>query len=142
MAGITGVHHIAVFPTADKYNETVDFYTKLLGFPVTQSWGGGEQKCLMVSCGDNSCMEIIPSETAHGTDGPLVHGSPSSQAPGVQYPPIRAALLLYYDSPGITSKILGFLPCIFCGIFRRFLLYCAYYLSIRQRREAAIWSCI
>ena len=71
MAGITGVHHIAVFPTADKYNETVDFYTKLLGFPVTQSWGGGEQKCLMVSCGD--CMEIIPSETAHGTDGPLVH---------------------------------------------------------------------
>ncbi len=73
MAGITGVHHIAVFPTADKYNETVDFYTKLLGFPVTQSWGGGEQKCLMVSCGDNSCMEIIPSETAHGTDGPLVH---------------------------------------------------------------------
>ncbi len=73
MAGITGVHHIAVFPTADKYNETVDFYTKLLGFPVTQSWGEGEQKCLMVSCGDNSCMEIIPSEKEHGKDGPLVH---------------------------------------------------------------------
>lgn len=73
MTKITGVHHIAVFPTADKYNETVDFYTKLLGFPVTQSWGDGEQKCLMVSCGDNSCMEIIPSEKEHGKDGPLVH---------------------------------------------------------------------
>ena len=73
MTKITGVHHIAVFPTADKYNETVDFYTKLLGFPVTQSWGEGEQKCLMVSCGDNSCMEIIPSEKEHGKDGPLVH---------------------------------------------------------------------
>ena len=73
MTKITGVHHIAVFPTADKYNETVDFYTKLLGFPVTQSWGEGEQKCLMVSCGDNSCMEIIPSEKEHGKDGPLVY---------------------------------------------------------------------
>ena len=73
MTKITGVHHVAVFPTADKYKETVEFYTKLLGFPVKQSWGSEETPCLMVSCGDNSCMEIIPSETEHGKDGPLVH---------------------------------------------------------------------
>lgn len=73
MTMITGVHHVAVFPTAEQYKKTVEFYTKLLGFPVKQSWGSEETPCLMVSCGDNSCMEIIPSETEHGKDGPLVH---------------------------------------------------------------------
>ena len=34
------------------------------------------------------------------------------------------APLLYYDLSMITSKNLGFLPCIFCGIFRRILIYC------------------
>ena len=73
MTKITGVHHIAVFPTADKYQETVKFYTELLGFPIKDSWVDDKTPYLMVSCGDNSCMEIIPSETAHGNDGPLVH---------------------------------------------------------------------
>lgn len=73
MGKITGVHHVAVFPTAEQYKETVDFYTKLLGFEVKQSWGNPETPCMMVSCGDNSCMEIIPAETPAVPGGPLKH---------------------------------------------------------------------
>ena len=73
MTKITGVHHVAVFPTADKYKETVEFYTKLLGFTVKQSWGSEETPCLMVSCGDNSCMEILGSDSEIPAGGPLAH---------------------------------------------------------------------
>lgn len=73
MGKITGVHHIAVKPTAEQYKKTVEFYTELLGFEVKQSWGDPQWPCLMVSCGDNSCMEILGSETEIPAGGPLAH---------------------------------------------------------------------
>ena len=59
---IDGVHHIALKPTAEQYEKTVEFYTQLLGFEVKKSWGDPQRPCLMVSCGDNSCLEIIPEK--------------------------------------------------------------------------------
>lgn len=59
---IDGVHHIALKPTAEQYEKTVEFYTQLLGFEVKKSWGDPQRPCLMVSCGDNSCMEILNGE--------------------------------------------------------------------------------
>lgn len=73
MGMIQGVHHIAVKPTAEQYQETVDFYTKLLGFEVKKSWGDPQRPCLMVSCGDNSCMEILGSDSEIPAGGPLAH---------------------------------------------------------------------
>lgn len=73
MGMIKGVHHIAVKPTAEKYRETVDFYTKLLGMEVKRSWGDPERPCLMVSCGDNTCMEILGSNSEIPAGGPLAH---------------------------------------------------------------------
>ena len=73
MGAIQGVHHIAVKPTAEKYQETVDFYTKLLGMEVKMSWGDPERPCLMVSCGDNSCMEILGADAEIPAGGPLAH---------------------------------------------------------------------
>lgn len=70
MSMIKGVHHIAIKPTAEKYRETVDFYTKLLGMQVKESWGDPERPCLMVSCGDNSCMEILPGGEEIPRGGP------------------------------------------------------------------------
>lgn len=72
---IKGVHHIAVKPTAQQYAKTVDFYTRLLGLEVVKSWGDPEHPCLMVSCGDNSCMEILPQEDSFTCppQGPLAH---------------------------------------------------------------------
>ncbi len=72
---IQGIHHIAIKPAAAQYQETVDFYTKLLGFEVKQSWGDPERPCMMVSCGDNSCMEILPQgpDFTCPETGPLCH---------------------------------------------------------------------
>ena len=72
---IQGVHHIAVKPTKEQYQKTVAFYTELLGMTVKRSWGDPDYPCLMISCGDNSCMEILPQEpdfTCPKT-GPLAH---------------------------------------------------------------------
>lgn len=73
MGMIKGVHHIAVKPTAEQYRETVDFYTNLLGMEVKKSWGDPERPCLMVSCGDNTCMEILGSDSEIPAGGPLAH---------------------------------------------------------------------
>ena len=73
MGMIKGVHHIAVKPTAEQYRKTVDFYTKLLGMEVKKSWGDPERPCLMVSCGDNSCIEILGSDSEIPAGGPLAH---------------------------------------------------------------------
>ena len=70
---INGVHHIAVKPTVAQYEKTVDFYTRLLGMKIVKSWGDPQRPCLMVSCGDNSCMEILSSETEIAPGGPLAH---------------------------------------------------------------------
>ncbi len=72
---IQGVHHIAVKPAQAQYKKTVEFYTRLLGFPVKQSWGDPEFPCVMVSCGDNSCIEILPQKPGFTCPetGPLAH---------------------------------------------------------------------
>lgn len=70
---IDGVHHIALKPTAEQYEKTVEFYTQLLGFEVKKSWGDPQRPCLMVSCGDNSCMEILNGEEPAAKGGALDH---------------------------------------------------------------------
>ena len=78
---IDGVHHIALKPTAEQYEKTVEFYTQLLGFEVKKSWGDPQRPCLMVSCGDNSCMEILNGEEPGAQGGGLGH-NPFSTSPG------------------------------------------------------------
>ena len=70
---IDGVHHIALKPTKEQYEKTVAFYTEVLGMEVKKSWGDPDQPCLMVSCGDNYCLEILPSETPASKGGALDH---------------------------------------------------------------------
>lgn len=73
MGMVNGVHHIALKPTAQQYQKTVDLYTVLLGMEVKMKWGDGARPCMMVSCGDNSCMEILSGETEVPAGGPLAH---------------------------------------------------------------------
>ena len=70
---IDGVHHIALKPTAEQYSSVVELYTKVLGMEVTKSWGDPNMPCLMVSCGDNSCLEIIPEKEMSQKGGALNH---------------------------------------------------------------------
>lgn len=73
MGVLKGVHHIAVKPTKEKYGQTVDLYTGVLGMEVKMKWGDPEYPCLMVSCGDNTCMEILCGEAEAPAGGPLAH---------------------------------------------------------------------
>ena len=70
---INGVHHIALKPTPEQYKKVVDLYTNVLGMEVKKSWGDPEMPCLMVSCGDNSCLEIIPEKEMSQKGGALNH---------------------------------------------------------------------
>ena len=70
---IDGVHHVALKPTKDQYEKTVEFYTQILGMEVKRSWGDPQQPCLMVSCGDNSCMEILGGQDPTPRGGALDH---------------------------------------------------------------------
>lgn len=70
---IQGVHHIALKPTAQNYEKTVEFYTKLLELETVKSWGDPERPCLMVDCGDGTCMEILSGEADGLPAGPLAH---------------------------------------------------------------------
>lgn len=70
---IQGVHHIALKPTAEQYSSVVELYTKVLGMEVKKSWGDPNMPCLMVSCGDNSCLEIIPETKESAQGGALNH---------------------------------------------------------------------
>ena len=70
---IDGVHHVSLRPTKDQYEKTVEFYTQILGMEVKRSWGDPQQPCLMVSCGDNSCLEIIPEKEMSQKGGALNH---------------------------------------------------------------------
>lgn len=72
-ARISGVHHIAIKPTAEQYEKTVDFYTRVLGMEIVKKWGDPTQPCLMVSCGDNTCMEILGSESELPRGGAIDH---------------------------------------------------------------------
>ena len=67
------MHHIALKPTAEQYSSVVELYTKVLGMEVTKSWGDPNMPCLMVSCGDNSCLEIIPEKEMSQKGGALNH---------------------------------------------------------------------
>lgn len=70
---ITGAHHIAIKPTAAQYENVVDFYTRVLGLAVKRTWGDPQRPCQMVSCGDNTCLEILPGEGEAPRGGALDH---------------------------------------------------------------------
>lgn len=56
---IKGVHHIALeCDTLERYEETIKFYTEILGMEILRSWGEGTSAGVMIDAG-NSIMEIF-----------------------------------------------------------------------------------
>jgi glyoxylase I family protein len=96
---IQGVHHIALRTTPETYKETVDFYTNLLGMEVVKSWGDPEAPCLMVSCGDNTCMEILGEGCGDLPAGPLNHIAFSTDKVDEIIEKVRAAGYEITDEP-------------------------------------------
>lgn len=52
-----GIHHVAL--TSNDLDKSVKFYTEVLGFKKTISWGPEEKKIVMLDTGDGSCFEIF-----------------------------------------------------------------------------------
>lgn len=59
MPTINVVHHIALKPVSRLYDQTVKFYTEVLGCTEVRAWGEGDERACMLSCGDNTVMEIL-----------------------------------------------------------------------------------
>lgn len=62
MAKIKGVHHIALKPVKELYDKTIGFYKDVLGCTEVRAWGEGDHRACMLSCGDNTVMEILCGE--------------------------------------------------------------------------------
>lgn len=75
MSLIQGIHHVALKPNAEHFDETMKFYTELLELSVVRQWGDERYPCTMISTGDNSCVEILPilSDDALPNEGRFAH---------------------------------------------------------------------
>lgn len=62
MGKITGVHHINLKPCEELFEKTIHLYKDVLGFEIVRSWGEEGKENYMLSCGDNTVMEIIHGE--------------------------------------------------------------------------------
>ena len=61
MSLIKGIHHVALRPTYAQFEKAKTFYLDLLGLKVVRQWGDEKYPCMMISTGDNSCIEVLPS---------------------------------------------------------------------------------
>ncbi len=57
---IQGIHHVALDPQKEQFAAVKKFYTELLGLEVVRQWGDENYPCMMISTGDNSCIEVLP----------------------------------------------------------------------------------
>lgn len=71
MSLIKGVHHIAIKTKPDDFDRVLDFYKNLLGLEYIRGWGSGDNRAEMISCGDNTVLEIM----SNGTESELGVGA-------------------------------------------------------------------
>lgn len=64
-----GFHHVAM--RVKDFDASVEFYTGVLGFKKTISWGDGDTRAIMLDTGDGSCLEVF----AGGSSEPKPEGA-------------------------------------------------------------------
>ena len=101
MALIKGVHHVALKPTASEFPAAVRFYSEVLGQPVKMSWGDPDLPCMMISTGDNSCVEILPQTAADPmpVEGKFAHLALAADDVPACVEAVRAAGYTVTDEP-------------------------------------------
>lgn len=73
MSLIKGTHHVALkCKSAEEFEKTILFYTKVLGLEIIRSWGEGDDAGIMLNTG-NSILEIFAAEKVSDSTGSVHH---------------------------------------------------------------------
>jgi len=72
-----GFHHVAI--KVANFDESVMFYTRALGFTEAVRWGKGDNRAILLDCGDGNFFEVFaggqatPADAKSGGAGPIIH---------------------------------------------------------------------
>jgi len=67
-----GIHHVAM--KVKDFDASVEFYTTVMGFKPTMSWGEGDGRAVMLDSGDGSCVELFAGGSAEPRpEGAWIH---------------------------------------------------------------------
>jgi catechol 2,3-dioxygenase-like lactoylglutathione lyase family enzyme len=72
-----GFHHVAI--KVANFDESVMFYTRVLGFTEFIRWGEGDNRAILLDCGDGNFFEVfaggqpVPADAKVGGAGPIIH---------------------------------------------------------------------
>ena len=72
-----GFHHVAI--KVANFDESVMFYTRALGFTEAVRWGKGDNRAILLDCGDGNFFELFaggqpaPADAKAGGAGPIIH---------------------------------------------------------------------
>ncbi|MCQ2501353.1 MAG: VOC family protein [Lachnospiraceae bacterium] len=73
MSLIKGTHHVALkCKSAEEFEKTILFYTKVLGLEIIRSWGEGDDAGIMLNTG-NSILEIFAAGKVSDSTGSVHH---------------------------------------------------------------------
>ena len=56
-----GFHHVAI--RVKNFDASVKFYTEVLGFKKSITWGEENKRAIMLDTGDGNCLEVFAGET-------------------------------------------------------------------------------
>ena len=67
-----GFHHVAM--KVANFDESVTFYTRALGFTESLRWGEGDNRAILLDCGDGNFFELFAGgQVGKAGGGPILH---------------------------------------------------------------------
>ena len=120
MSLIKGIHHVALRPTYAQFEKAKTFYLDLLGLKVVRRWGDEKYPCMMISTGDNSCIEVlpVPEENDVPPEGKFAH-----------------LALATDDTDGCVARVRDHHRTERCRAFRHHRAHCVLHRPLRRNRR-------
>ena len=66
-----GIHHVAI--KVKDFDKTCALYTHVFGMTPTLSWGEGDNRAVMLDCGDGACIEVFAGGKGKLSEGAWMH---------------------------------------------------------------------
>lgn len=71
MPSIKGFHHTAI--RSSRFDESVRFYTEVLGLKIKITWGEGSSRATMIDVGDGNYLEIFERPAFEPAESTILH---------------------------------------------------------------------